>query len=328
MPGWITFNKDPIDLIGERIKTRIPFAVRAVLRELVWSARYEDGLFDGVQMSRGDVCMSVEALCERLNLTPRTCRSALQALKSAAFICAKATNQATNRAQFYHIEIYDDIVIPETNRQTSRQVSDKQPTTYNRSKEVKEELQDQIQDQKRTAPAVLDNPVSDLGNLVVEMGLPAVPATYSWVGGLRKRFGEDVCRTFIEDQRLKGATRDDFKDGAKGMKAYFTAAITKRADGNGKAEAVAAMPQYKISTVSGMPVANLKRRENQIREWIRDYEEYYNLQEDPDKGKPGVEVFVSDERVREIWGEATKEREERERLGREEGQRIMEKLNL
>ena len=198
-----------------------------------------------------------------------------------------------------------------------------------RSKEEEvPQLQDQKQDQRITAGAAPTNPISQLGDMVVAMGLPAEHQTYSWIGGLAKTFGMETCRTFLADQTLKGASVQDFKGEPKNFKAYFTAAISKRAAENGRAAAEAAKPQYKIGTVSGMPVTNLARRERQIHAWIRDYEEYYNLTVDPDKGKPGVTVFVSDERVQEIWIAATAERKEQERLGREEGQKLMAKMHI
>ena len=290
------------------------------MRFLLAEAQHSPSFYEGISLQRGQLFRGRTGLNYETGLSDQTIKSSISNLRKLGEVTIEVTNRGTVYT-LVNYDIYDATKEKVTNEVTSKSptnqpASNQQVTTYNeeeRTKEVKEDMQIQIQDHK-IAPQ--SNPVSDLGDIVVGMGLPAQPATYSWIGGLHTRFGP-ACRTFLEAQQLKGATVDDFQGGPKGFKAYFTAAISKLAAENGKAAQIAAKPHYTISNVDGGFEARMKSREKWMHELIRDYTGYADMQQDPDKGKPGAGVTVSDERAKEIWEQATKERQEREQSRRE-----------
>lgn len=113
------------------------------------------------------------------------------------------------------------------------------------AKEVlkKEALKKETNTKTKTwTPGASDKPISLLGDMLVEMGLPGEKRTYSWIGGLVKKFGEKICGEFLSAEQLKGTNVADFEN-ARAMRSYFTKAIQNTGNGTPKIKFLPPLPE-------------------------------------------------------------------------------------
>lgn len=131
---------------------------KAVFLDLLLNANYKDSRFKGVEVKRGQVVFGRKECAERLGISERNVRTAINHLKSTS----EVTIKVTNRFSVVTIENYEkyqgevsEVTSKVTSKVTSnRPASDQQLTT---SKKVRREEEKEIKNYLRENREKLDN---------------------------------------------------------------------------------------------------------------------------------------------------------------------------
>lgn len=123
MSGWIKLNRS-IKEWGWYSDTN----TKVVFLDILLNANYEDGEYKGHTIKRGEAVIGRKAMADRLGLSERNIRTALNHLKESGEI---STTKVTNKFTVVRVEKWDLYQCGETHtdQQNDQQVTNNRPTS-------------------------------------------------------------------------------------------------------------------------------------------------------------------------------------------------------
>jgi hypothetical protein len=121
MEGWIKLHRKLVDWEWYHDSKMVH-----LLFHLIAIANHKEGKWKGIEIKRGQLITGLDVLKQQTGISTQSLRTCLERLKSTGEI----TNKSTNKYRVITILKYDSYQINEnTNKQTNKQLTNKQQTT-------------------------------------------------------------------------------------------------------------------------------------------------------------------------------------------------------